>query len=152
MCNIGCNSGCNIGRSLGADPVIDYTQADFTKTEQRYDLILAANGYHSLAANQRALTPQGIYVMTGGATAQMFEAMLLGPWRSKQGGQKMGNILAKPNQKDLIFMKELIEAGKVTPVIDRRFSLREVADAIHYVEAGHAKGKVVITVAENDKA
>jgi NADPH:quinone reductase-like Zn-dependent oxidoreductase len=135
-------------RSIGADHVIDYTQTDFTQNGQRYDLILAANGYHPIAAYQRALSPQGIYVMTGGATAQMFQAMLLGPLRSKKGGQKMGNLLARPNQKDLIFMKELLEAGKVTPVIDRRFPLSEVADAIRYLEAGHAKGKVVITVAQ----
>ena len=138
-------------RSLGADHVIDYTQADFTQNGERYDLILAANGYHPLAAYQRALAPQGIYVMTGGSTAQMFEAMLLGPWRSRKGSQKMGNILAKPSQKDLIVLKELIEAGKVTPVIDRRFPLAETAEAIRYLEAGHAKGKVVITVAHDDK-
>jgi NADPH:quinone reductase-like Zn-dependent oxidoreductase len=86
----------------------------------------------------------------GGSTAQMFQAMLLGPWRSRKSSQQMGNVLVKPNQRDLIFMKELIEAGKVTPVIDRRFTLRDVADAIGYVEDGHAKGKVVITVDQND--
>lgn len=134
--------------ALGADHVIDYTQADFTQNGARYDLILAANGYQPLAAYQRALRPQGIYVMTGGATAQMFQAMLLGPWRSKKGGQKLGNILARPNQKDLLFMKALLEAGKVTPVIDRCYLLREVPEAIRYLEAGHAKGKVVITVAQ----
>ena len=83
--------------------------------------------------------------------AQMFQAMLLGPWLSRNGSQKMGNVLVKPSQKDLIFMKELIEAGKVTPVIDRRFPLRDVADAIRYLEAGHAQGKVVITVEHNNK-
>jgi len=139
-------------RSLGADHVIDYTQEDFTQNGERYDLILAANGYHPLSAYQRALTPQGIYVMTGGSSAQMFQAMLLGPLRSKKGGQKLGNSGPKPDQKHLIFMKELIEAGKVTPVIDRRFPLRDVADAIRYLEAGHAKGKVVITVEHNGKA
>lgn len=135
-------------RSLGADHVIDYTKEDFTRNGQRYDLILAANGYQPISAYQRALSPQGIYVMTGGATAQMFEVMLQGPWRSKKGGQKMANILASPNQKDLLFMKELLEAGKVTPVIDRCFPLPAVADAIRYLEAGHAKGKIVITVAQ----
>lgn len=133
-------------RSLGADHVIDYTQEDFTQNGERYDLILAANGYHPISAYQRALRPQGRYVMTGGSTAQMFQAMLLGPWLSRNSRQNMGNMLAKPNQKDLIFMKELIEAGKVTPVIDRRFPLPEVADAIRYLEAGHANGKVVITI------
>lgn len=137
-------------RTLGADQVIDYTKEDFTKNGQRYDLILAVNGYQPLSAYQRALTPQGRYVMTGGATAQMFEAMLLGSWRSKKGGQKLGNILVKPSQKDLQLMKELIEAGKVKPVIDRCYPLSGVPDAIRYVEAGHAKGKVVITVAQND--
>jgi len=142
-----CSTGnLEMARALGADHVIDYTQEDFTQNGERYDLILAANGYHPLSAYQRALSPQGTYVMTGGSTAQMFEAMLLGPWRSRKGGQKLGNLLAKPDQKDLMFMKELLEAGRVTPVIDRRFPLRDVADAIRYVEAGHAKGKVVITV------
>jgi len=78
--------------------------------------------------------------------AQMFQAMLLGPWLSKNGSQKMGNLLAKPNQKDLVFVKELLEADKVVPVIDRRYTLREVPEAIRYLEEGHAKGKVVITV------
>jgi NADPH:quinone reductase-like Zn-dependent oxidoreductase len=84
--------------------------------------------------------------MSGGSMAQLFQVMLLGPWRSRKGSQKMGNVGMKPNQKDLLFMKELLEADKVTPVIDRRFPLRDVPDAIRYVEAGHAKGKVVITV------
>ena len=137
-------------RALGADHVIDYTKEAFTQSGKRYDLILAANGYQPFAAYQQALTPTGIYVMTGGATRQMFEAMLLGPWRSKKGGQQLGNLLAKPCQKDLQLMKELIEAGKVTPVIDRCYPLSGVPDAIRYVEAGHAKGKVVITVAQND--
>ena len=147
-----CSTGnMELVRSLGADHVIDYTQEDFTQNGERYDLILAANGYQPLSAYQRVLRPQGKYVMSGGSTAQMFQAMLLGPLRSKKGGQKMGNMLAKPNQQDLLFMKELLEAGKMTPVIDRRFPLRDVADAIRYLEAGHAKGKVVITVEQNHK-
>lgn len=133
-------------RSLGADHVIDYTQEDFTQSGKRYDLVLAVNGYHPLSAYQRVLSPQGTYVMVGGTTAQLFEAMLLGPLRSKKGRQKLGGMLAKPNQADLNALSALIEAGKVKPVIDRRFPLRDVPDAIRYVEAGHAKGKVVITV------
>jgi NADPH:quinone reductase-like Zn-dependent oxidoreductase len=133
-------------RSIGADHVIDYMQEDFTRNEQRYDLILAVNGYHSIAAYKRALHPEGVYVMTGGSNAQMFQAMLLGPVISRTGRQKMGNSAHKPNKKDLIVMKELIEAGKVTPVIDRRYPLGETAEAIRYLEAGHAQGKVVITV------
>jgi len=137
----------DMARSLGADHVIDYTQEDFTRNGQRYDLILAVNGYHSISDYKRALRPEGVYVMTGGSMAQLFQAMLLGPLISRTGRQKMGNSAHKPNQKDLIFMKELIEAGKVTPIIDRRYPLSETAEAIRYLEAGHAQGKVVITIA-----
>ena len=124
-------------------------QEDFTKNGQRYDLILAVNGYHPISAYQRALSQEGMYVMTGGSMAQMFQAMLLGPWLSRNGRQKMGFMLAKPNQKDLVFVKELLETGKVVPVIDRRYPLRETAEAIRYLEEGHAQGKVVITVEQN---
>src|SRR5438477_4638926 len=131
----------DIVRSIGADHVIDYTQEDFTKNEQRYDLILAVNGYHSISAYKRALHPEGVYVMTGGSNAQLFQAMFMGAIVSWTGRQKMGNSAHKPNQKDLMFMKELLEASKVKPVIDRRFPLRDVADAIRYLDAGHAQGK-----------
>lgn len=133
-------------RSIGADHVIDYTQEDFTKSGQRYDLILAANGYHPILDYKRALNSKGIYVMSGGSGAQMFQAIFLGPFVSLTGNKKMGNVMAKPNQKDLVFLKELIEAGKVTPVIDRTYSLSDVPAAIGYVEEGHAKGKIVITL------
>ncbi|OLB30479.1 MAG: alcohol dehydrogenase, partial [Ktedonobacter sp. 13_2_20CM_53_11] len=134
-------------RSIGADQVIDYTQEDFTKNGQRYDFIFAVNGYHSIFDYKRALSPKGVYVMIGGSMAAMFQAMLLGPVISMTGRQKMGSMgVAKPNQKDLVFMKELLEAGKVKPVIDRRYPLGETAEAIRYLEAGHAKGKVVIMV------
>ena len=89
--------------------------------------------------------------MSGGSTAQMFQAMLQGPWISMRGKNKMGNLQAKPNQRDLAFMKELLEAGKVAPVIDRRYPLSEVPEAMRYLEEGHAKGKVVITVEQNGK-
>jgi NADPH:quinone reductase-like Zn-dependent oxidoreductase len=133
-------------RSIGADHVIDYTQEDFTQNGQQYDLILAANGYHPLSDYQRALTPTGSYVMAGGAPAQLFEALLLGSLMSLRGGKKMGALSAKSNQKDLTFMKELLEAGKVVPVIDRCYPLSEVPEALRYLGAGHARGKVVITV------
>jgi NADPH:quinone reductase-like Zn-dependent oxidoreductase len=138
----------NVGRmrSIGADHVIDYTQEDFTQNGQQYDLILAANGYHPLSAYQRALSPDGTYVMSGGAMAQLFEAMLLGPLVSMTGKKKMGNLMAKPDKEDLVFMKELLQAGKVKPVIDRYYPLSEVAEAIRYLESGHAQGKVIITV------
>ena len=134
-------------RSIGADHVIDYTHEDFTHNGQRYDLILAVNGYHSIAEYKRALRPEGVYVMTGGSMAQLFQAMLLGPVMSRTGRQKMGNSAHKPNAQDLLVMKELIEEGLVTPVIDRRYPLGETAEAIRYLEEGHAQGKVVITVA-----
>jgi NADPH:quinone reductase-like Zn-dependent oxidoreductase len=138
-------------RSIGANQVIDYTREDFTQSGQQYDLILAANGYHSLFAYKRALTPKGIYVMAGGSMAQIFQAMLLGSWMSKTGGKKMGGVSAKVDQKDLDFLKELIESGKVVPVIDRRYPLSEAAEALRYLGEGHARGKVVITVNHDNK-
>jgi NADPH:quinone reductase-like Zn-dependent oxidoreductase len=138
--------------SIGADQVIDYTREDFTKNGQRYDLILAANGYHSISDYQRALSPKGMYVMTGGSGAQMFQAMFQGPWISMTGSKTMGNMLVKPNKHDLVFMKELLEAGKVIPVIDRTYPLHEVPEALRYLEAGHAQGKVVITMEHTNKA
>jgi NADPH:quinone reductase-like Zn-dependent oxidoreductase len=133
-------------RSLGADHVMDYTKEDFTQSGQQYDLILAANGYHSLSAYKRALTPKGIYVMAGGSMAQIFQAMLMSSWMSETGGKKMGGVSAKIDQKDLGLIKELIEASKVKPVIDKRYSLNEVPEALRYLGAGHARGKVIITV------
>src|SRR5436305_10903618 len=127
----------DIVRSIGADQVIDYTQADFTRNGQRYDLILAVNGYHSISDYKRALNPEGVYVMTGGSDAQLFQAMLLGPLISRTGRQKMGNSAHKPNQKDLIFMKELFEASKVKLVFDRCFPLCDVAAAIRYIVVVH---------------
>jgi NADPH:quinone reductase-like Zn-dependent oxidoreductase len=132
--------------SIGADHVIDYTQKDFTQNGQRYDLILAANGYHPLSAYKRALSPKGIYVMAGGSMAQIFQALLLGAWMSEKGGKKLGALTAKANQKDLLIIKELLEAGKVVPVIDKRYPLSEAAEALRYLGKGHARGKVVITM------
>lgn len=136
----------DILRSIGADHAIDYTSEDFTKKTLRYDLILAVNGYKPISAYKRALSPNGIFVHVGGSGAQMFQAMVLGPWISMTGSKKMGNMLQRANQKDLIYMKELLEAGKVKPVIDRRYKLSEVPEAFRYFEEGHAQGKVVITV------
>lgn len=141
----------DLARSIGADQVIDYTLEDFTKSGQRYDLILAANGYHPILDYWRALNPKGIYVMCGGSMAQIFQAILLGPWISMVGSKKISNVMAKPNSKDLVFMTELLEAGKVVPVIDRRYPLSEAAEALRYLEEGHAKGKVVITLEHNDR-
>ncbi len=145
-----CSAGnMEMARSLGADHVIDYSKEDFTTSGKQYDLILAANGFHPLADYKRALAPGGNYVMTGGSMKQIFQAMLLAPWYSMTGGKKLGGITAHANRKDLIFMKELMEAGKVVPVIDRVCPLAEVPEALRYLLAGHARGKVVIKVEDN---
>ena len=143
-----CSTGSlDIVHSIGADQVIDYTREDFTRNGQRYDLILAVNGYHPILDYRRALSPRGIYIVVGGSLAQIFQGMVLGPMISNTGRQKMGFMgIAKLNQKDLFFLKELLEAGKVAPVIDRRYPLRETAEALRYLEKGHARGKVVIIV------
>ncbi len=142
-----CSTGnMDLARTLGADHVIDYSKEDFTKNGRQYDLILAANGYQRLADYKRALAPGGSYVMTGGTMKQIFQAMLLGPWYSLTGNKKMGGITAQANQKDLVFIKELMEAGKVVPVIDRVYPLSAVPEALRYLLAGHARGKVVITM------
>jgi NADPH:quinone reductase-like Zn-dependent oxidoreductase len=136
-----------MARSVGADHVIDYTQEDFTRNRQRYDLIYAANGYHSLSAYKRALSPQGIYVCAGGTMPQFFQAILLGSLMSEKGGKKLGSMgIAKVNQEDLVFLGELLKAGKIVPVIDRSYPLSKIAEAFRYVEDTHAQGKVVITV------
>jgi len=132
-------------RSIGADHVLDYSKDDFAALGQRYDLILAANGNRSIWDYQRALSAQGSYVMSGGSNRQLAEALLFGPLLSI-GRQKFGNLLVKPNQADLMVLKELCETGKVKPVIDRRFQLSEVPAAVRYVEDGHARGKVAITL------
>jgi NADPH:quinone reductase-like Zn-dependent oxidoreductase len=133
-------------RTLGAEHVIDYTREDFTRKEQRYDLILAVNGYHPLSAYKRALVPRGIYVMAGGSMAQIFQAMLLGPMLSETGGRKMGGLTTRLNQTDMALLKELLEAGKVVPVIDACYPLKETAEAFRYFEKEHARGKVVLTM------
>lgn len=133
-----------MARTLGAEQVIDYTREDFTKREARYDLILAANGYHSIYDYKHALRPNGTYVLAGGTMAQVFQAMLLGPWLSMTGRNKICHYVAQPNSEDLVFLAALIEAGKIRPVIDRQYALSEVPDAIRYLENEHAHGKVVI--------
>jgi NADPH:quinone reductase-like Zn-dependent oxidoreductase len=141
-----------MARSIGADHVIDYTMQDFTRDRQRYDLILAVNGHHPLAAYKRALNPQGIYVCVGGTLTQFFQAMLLGPVMSRSGGKRLGSMgLAKFNQEDLVYLGELLEAGAIVPRIDRTYPLSEVPEAIRYVEEIHAQGKVVITVEHGSK-
>ena len=122
-------------RSMGADQVIAYTQEDCTRNGQRYDLILAVNGYHPMFAYRRALRPTGRYVLVGGSQAHVYQALLLGPVISRTGRQQMGFMgIAKINQQDLVCVKELLEAGKVVPVIERRYPLGETAEAFRYLE------------------
>ena len=137
----------DLAHSLGADHVIDYTREDpLAGGEDRYDVILAVNGYQPISAYRRALRPGGTYVMAGGSAAQLFQTMFVGPWMSKSGGRKLVMLETKPSREDLAFVAGLIEAGKVVPVIDRCYPLGEVPEAIRYLEAGHARGKVVIGV------
>ncbi len=129
-------------RSIGADHVIDYTQADFTKGELRYDLIFDIVANRSVSDYMRVLTPQGNYV----ACAFNATSLFLGPFMSKKDGKKASSLVHKPNRKDLVFMKELLEAGKVEPVIDKRFPLSEVAAGMRWLGNGRHHGKVVITM------
>ena len=135
----------DVVRVIGADHVIDYTQEDFAARGERYDLILAANGDRSIWDYRRALAADGSYTMTGGSNRQLIHALAVGPMLSI-GRQRFGNVLVTPNRADLLTLKELSETGKLRPVIDRRFPLSEVPAAVRYVENGHARGKVVITV------
>ncbi len=144
-----CSTGnLDMVRSIGADHVIDYTREDFTHNGQQYDLIYCAVGNRSITDYKRALKPQGICAIAGFTNLRLlFEHMILGPRRSKVGGQQVGLMeTAKANKKDLLVLKDLLETGKVKPVIDRSYPLSETADAIRYLETGHARGKVVIIV------
>ena len=130
--------------SIGADRVIDYTREDFTQGAERYDLIFDVVAKRSFSDCRRALSPKGIYVTTAFSLA----LVLLAGWTSLTGGKRMVPMLTKPKQEDLAVLKELIEIGDVAPVIDRRYTLSEVPEAIRYLEKGHARGKVVVTVTE----
>jgi NADPH:quinone reductase-like Zn-dependent oxidoreductase len=141
-----CSTGkMDTARSIGADHVIDYTKQDFTKSGERYDLILSTAGHHSIFDYKRALGPNGIYVFVGGSG--MIQTMLFGGLISKIGHKKMGLFIAKRSKEDLVFLKDLLERGKVKPVIDRRYPLNDAPKALMYLEEGHAKGKIAITVA-----
>ena len=137
-------------RSIGADHVVDYTHEDFSRNGQRYDLLLDAAGNRSLSALRRVVTPEGTIVLVGAAKGRsggrpilrLVRALLRGRFVS----QTVVTYMGTRNRDDLLFLKELMEAGKITPVIDRRYPLSEVPDAIRYLEAGHAQGKVVITI------
>jgi NADPH:quinone reductase-like Zn-dependent oxidoreductase len=137
-------------RSLGADHVIDYTQEDFTKTGQQYDLILDLVAYRSVFAYSRALKPGGRYFMVGGSVATLLPILLLGPGIRRATGKHIRVLGVQRTQQDLLAIADLCAAGTIVPVIDREYPLREVPEALRYLGAGHAKGKVVITVDAND--
>jgi NADPH:quinone reductase-like Zn-dependent oxidoreductase len=138
-------------REIGADHCIDYTLEDFAQSGKRYDLIIAANAHHSIFDYRRALTQNGIYIMAGGGGwAQILQGMLLGPLLSLIGSKKMRFFMANINRKDLVILKDLLETGKVVSVIDRRYPLSDTAEALRYLEEGHARGKLVITVEHNN--
>ncbi len=138
-------------RSLGADHVIDYRVEDFTQSGQQYDLILAVNGYHPISDYLRALSPDGIYVVAGGSMLQLFQAALQGRRNSKTGSQKAYVVSLVQSQRDLAFMKELLESGQIVPVIDGCYPLRKTPEAFWYFEKEHAQGKVVITMEHDNK-
>jgi len=138
-------------RSLGADHVIDYRKEDFTRNGRRYDLILAVNGYHPISDYLRALTPGGVYIVAGGSMVQLIQASLRGRRNSQTGSQKAHVVSLVQSQKDLIFVKELLESGKVVPVIDGCYPLSKTPEAFRYFEKVHPKGKVVITMGEDHR-
>jgi NADPH:quinone reductase-like Zn-dependent oxidoreductase len=142
---VGSTSKLDMMRSIGADHVIDYTKEDFTKSGQRYDLIIDVAAYSSVFDYKRALSPNGVYGVIGGSTARFFQTALLGRWITMGGSKKMGTVVANPNE-GLAFILELFEAGKVVPVVDRCYSLSEVPEAFRYYGRGLTKGKIVITM------
>jgi NADPH:quinone reductase-like Zn-dependent oxidoreductase len=144
----------DIARSIGADHVVDYTREDFTKGGELYDLIFVANGEVSVFQFKQALKPNGISVLAGGggtSIIQLLIGMLQEWWISKTENKKIGSFLTKINQEDLAFIKELLASGKVKPVIDRRYRLRQTAEALRYMGEGHAQGKIVITMEHASK-
>jgi NADPH:quinone reductase-like Zn-dependent oxidoreductase len=140
--------------SIGADQVVDYTREDFTKGTQRYDLIFDSVGNHSLSACRRVLNPKGIYIVNGGPNGRWMGPLTRGiraRMLSRFVSQSLVMFLTRRSKEDLAVMHELMRAGKVTPVIDRSYTLSEVPEAIRYLEEGHARGKVVITLGNNNK-
>lgn len=132
-------------RLLGAEQVIDYTQEDFTRNGQRYDLILDINARHSIVDYYRTLNPEGSYIMVGGSSKLISQLLLLGPILSLITNKKMGLLLHKAN-KGMTMMNALLERKKVVPIIDRRYYLSETVEAMRYFEKGQVKGKVIIKI------
>lgn len=131
---------------IGADRSIDYKKEDFSRDTEKYDLIVGVNGNQRLSAYKRVLSQRGTFVHVGGSGSQMFETMVAGSLFSKAGNRKMLTLLQRANQQDLIFLKELIEEGKIKPIIDRCYKLSDVRKAFSYFSEGHSQGKVVLTL------
>jgi NADPH:quinone reductase-like Zn-dependent oxidoreductase len=145
-------SKVDTARSLGADHVIDYMREDFTTAGQRYDLILGVNAHHSIFGYRRALGRHGRFVLIGGDLVRILQTILLIPALSLAGGKKTSFFIAKVGHTDLAWLGELLEAGTIVPVIERCYRLRDVSHALRHVEEGHARGKVVITLGDDDSA
>ena len=139
-------------RSLGADHIIDYNQQDCSQTEQPYDLIVDTAAYRPAADFLPALTPGGTYVLIGGSTVRLFQAMLFGTWLTRGSGKSVKCLVSKPNQTDLLTLKDLIEAGKIQPAIDRQYGFDQLPDAIRHIEARQVQGKVAIQVGNRSGA
>jgi NADPH:quinone reductase-like Zn-dependent oxidoreductase len=133
-------------RALGADHIINYTQIDITQTGQQFDLILDAAAYRSVFDYLPSLTAKGTYVLIGGSTTRLFQTMLLGPWLSKTRLQSVKLLMVKPNQADLITLKEMLEMGKINPMLDRTYPLSELPTAIHQLEQRQVTGKIAIVI------
>ena len=140
-------------QSIGADHVIDYTQVDYTRTGQQYDLILDLAAHRSVSDYRRALAPEGIFMMVGGSVSTLLQVVSLGVLLSRSGGKRIGLNAWKPNNReDLAFLAELFEAGEVVPVIDKKYPLSEVPEALRYLEEEPHLGKIVITVVPTDES
>ncbi len=148
-----CSTGkCDLARRLGADRVLDYTKDDFAQGAERYDVVFAVNGYRPIRDYARVLALRGIYLMVGGEWPQIREALLTAPLRSLVGRRKFAASVSESTPADLALLGEWLADGRIAPVIDRHYPLREVPDAIRYVEQGHATGKVMIDVWSGEAA
>ncbi|GAB4181834.1 MAG: NAD(P)-dependent alcohol dehydrogenase [Roseiflexaceae bacterium] len=137
--------------SLGADQVIDYTTTDFVQQDQRYHLVLVANGQRTLSEYCQVVRPSGRCIVAGGNVQQIFAAMLLGPLYAMRSGLTVRSLTAKPNQNDLRTISAMIDAGTIRPIIERSYPLQDLPDALRYHAEGHARGKIVITIAASER-
>jgi NADPH:quinone reductase-like Zn-dependent oxidoreductase len=135
-------------RALGASHIIDYTKEDFTQSEQRYDLIVGVNAHHATVSYRRLLTQEGVYVAVGGGTGRILEAVVFGKLLSQLGKKTTTFFIANINRQDLLYLNELVETGKIRPIIDKRFTMDNAVEALRYLAEGHSQGKTVLTIAK----